>query len=350
MSEQLLTKPISNGELIEMFVEDCHDRQLTEESVRHYKAVASAFLNYLVGQNASVFTADKLLLIAYLRKRRAEGVDQKTLENNFTVVSSLFDFLVFQDLIGKNPVMGVRKRYLRRYKDERDVDAESPRKLISVQQMSLLINSVLDSRDKAILTLLAKTGVRRGELIAMDVTDINWEEQIITLKKFKKRSGRTVFFDDETSRILKRWVSQREKMQPNVPALFLGEKGGPLKRHGIYGMVVKYAEQVGLHDSKSDKPEDHFTPHCFRHFFTTTLRRAGMDREFIKALRGDRRREAIDIYDRIDRQLLESLISNFGQWVLGIASSALQGAQLAVGSLSLVGGLVLGFAYGFKRG
>ncbi|MGO9644344.1 MAG: FUN14 domain-containing protein [Candidatus Bathyarchaeia archaeon] len=47
---------------------------------------------------------------------------------------------------------------------------------------------------------------------------------------------------------------------------------------------------------------------------------------------------------------LESLISNFGEWVLGMASSALQGAQLAAGSLSLVGGVVLGFLYGFKKG
>jgi integrase/recombinase XerD len=304
MSEQVLAKPVSKERLLEMFVEDCHDRQLTDESIRHYKAVAAAFLNYLVLLGLSVFDVDKLVLIEYLRKRRSEGVDQKTLENNFTVISSLFDYLVFQDLISKNPVMGVRKRYLRRYKDERDVDAESPRKLISVEQMSLLINSVIDTRDKAILTVLAKSGVRRGELIAMDVSDIDWEQQSITLKKFKKRSGRLVFFDDETSRALKRWVSQREKLQPDSPALFIGEKGGRLKRNGIYSMVVKYAKQVGLHNSASDKPEDHFTPHCFRHWFTTHLRRAGMDREFIKALRGDRRREAIDIYDRIDRQEL----------------------------------------------
>jgi integrase/recombinase XerD len=55
-------------------------------------------------------------------------------------------------------------RYLRHYKSENDVDAEAQRKLISVEDMSLLINSILDTRDKAILTLLAKTGVRRGEL------------------------------------------------------------------------------------------------------------------------------------------------------------------------------------------
>jgi len=189
---------------------------------------------------------------------------------------------------------------------ETEGDVESPRKLISVEQMSLLINSVLDTRDKAILTLLAKTGLRRGELISLNIMDVNWAEQSITLQKkqFKKRSSRTVFFDDETGRVLRRWLRQRENLQPETPALFVGEKGGRLKRNCIYSMVVKYAERVGLHDSKSQNPEDHFSPHCFRHWFTTYLRRAGMDREFIKVLRGDRRREAIDIYDRIDREEL----------------------------------------------
>ena len=306
MTEQVLVASLSKERLIQMFVKDCEDRRLTEESIRHYKAVATAFLDYLDSQNVSVFSTDKVVLIEYLRKRRSEGVDQKTLENNFTVISSLFEYLVFQDLISKNPVIGVRKRYLRRYKDERDVDADSPRKLISVEQMSVLINSVLDTRDKAILTLLAKTGLRRGELISLNITDINWSEQSMTLQrnKFKKRSGRTVFFDDETSRVLRHWLRQRESLQPETTALFVGEKGGRLKRNGVYSMVVKYAERVGLHGSKSPNPEDHFTPHCFRHWFTTHLRRAGMNREFIKALRGDWRREAIDIYDRIDRQEL----------------------------------------------
>ena len=304
MSEQVLAKPIDKEQLLDMFVADCRDRQLTDESIRHYKAVATAFLKYLVLFGVSVFDVDKSVLIEYLRKRRAEGVDQKTLENNFTVISSLYEYLVFQDLIAKNPVTGVRKRYLRRYKDDRDVDDESPRKLISVEQLILLINSILDTRDKAIMVLFAKTGIRRGELIAIDISDINWEKQFITLKKFKKRSGRIVFFDDETGRVLKRWMIQREKMNPQTSALFIGEKGERLGRHGVYGLVVKHAQQVGLHDPKSSKPEDHFTPHCFRHWFTTHLRRAGMDREFIKLLRGDRRQEAISVYDRVDKEEL----------------------------------------------
>jgi integrase/recombinase XerD len=292
--------------LLEQFVEDCHVRGLTDETIRRYRSIVNEFLKFIAQMNVQPGEVGKHVLQDYIRLRRLKGIDQKTLENEVSGVSSFYGFLAFEDHVGKNPVPEVRKRYLTPYKKETEGDIESPRKLISVEQMSMLINSVVDARDKAIMTLLAKTGLRRGELISLNVTDIDWVGQSVTLqrKQFKKRSGRTVFFDDETSRVLQRWLRQRESIQPNTQALFVGEKGERLNRNGIYSMVTRHAENVGLHDSKSPKVEDHFSPHCFRHWFTTHLRRAGMDREFIKVLRGDRRKEAIDIYDRIDRQEL----------------------------------------------
>jgi integrase/recombinase XerD len=208
-----------------------------------------------------------------------------------------------------NPVLPVRKRYLKRYKDEDSDNSfdESRRKLANVEQMSMLVNSILSVRDQAVVLTLAKTGLRRSELVSIDVDgDIDWIEQSITLKrkKFKKRSGRTVFFDDETSRSLNRWIAQRSKLHPKTSALFVNEYGKRLGRNGVYNIVTKYAEAVGLHNPKSDRIEDHFSSHNCRHWFTTWLRRNGMQRELIKALRGDKRRDAIDIYDHIDREEL----------------------------------------------
>jgi integrase len=52
-----------------------------------------------------------------------------------------------------------------------------------------------------------------------------------------------------------------------------------------------------------------FTPHCFWHFFTTWMRRAGCPRSIIQELRGDSRKEAIDIYDHITQtELKESYL------------------------------------------
>ena len=306
MSQKLLLERITPERLLDLFIEDCRDRQLTEETIRRYRSSIKQFLDYLHQRGTSPTQVDKHTLHDYIRERRQQKVGQKTLENDLTGIAGFYEYLVFEDHMGRNPVPGVRKRYLRRYKEENDGDVESPRRLLTIEQMSLLINSVIDTRDKAIMTLLAKTGVRRGELIAMDIDDVNWTEQSITLKRsqFKKRSGRTVFFDDETARLLKRWLNHREHLKLENTALFTGEHEERLKRNGVYSMIAKYAEPVGLHNPKSLNPEDHFSAHCFRHWFTTHLRRAGMDREFIKALRGDRRREAIDIYDHIDSEEL----------------------------------------------
>ncbi|MBS7623212.1 tyrosine-type recombinase/integrase [Candidatus Bathyarchaeota archaeon] len=304
--QQALIQPPSAQQILELFIQDCQDRQLTPETTRRYRSSIKQYLVWLGQRNISIVKADKHVLHDYIRFRYSQRVNQATLEQDLSAIGGLYEFLVFEDYMERNPVPGVRKRYLRRYKKESAADNESPRKLLTVEEMSLLINSVIDTRDKAILAVLAKTGVRRGELIAMDVNDIDWTMQSITIKRnrFKKRSGRVVYFDDETARLLKRWVSQREKINPETAALFIGEHGLRLNRNGIYSMVAKYAQRVGLHNPKSPKPEDHVSPHCFRHWFTTHLRRAGMDREFIKVLRGDRRREAIDIYDRIDHEEL----------------------------------------------
>ncbi len=307
ISSRLLQIP-NTDRLLEEFCQDCRDRNLTEMTIGTYRAHLKIFLIRFLQQEMkgqlTIGDVDKHVLKEFIHYRRIGGADQKTLENNFTALSTFYEFLCFEGYTNANPVLPVRKRYLKRYKEEND-NGQSPRKLITVEEMSMLVNSILSVRDKAVVALLAKTGVRRGELISIDIQDINWIEQSITLKKFKKRSNRLVFFDDECARILKRWIAQREMLNLKIDALFTNELDGRLKRHGIYGIVTKYAQELGLHNPRSDRIDDHFSAHNCRHWFTTWLRRNGMSREFIKELRGDRRKDAIDIYDHIDKEELK---------------------------------------------
>lgn len=310
-----MTGKVSNIDLVSQYCRDAEVQGMTPESIIRYRSSLMDFNRFLIMEKVSILEVSNNILIDYLAYLRSKNLAIKTIENYFTSISSLFSFLEFKELVPKNPVLAIRKRYLRRYKKE-DADS-SERKVISVEEMKLLINSILSSRDKAIVALLAKTGIRRDELIKIDIADINWSEQSIRLKPKKKRSNRTVFFDDETARILKRWIWNREGIADGTSALFIGERGERLKRSGVYNMVVKYAEAVGLSDADSDQLEDHFTPHCCRHWFTTYLRKNGMKREFIQMLRGDRRKDAVDIYDHIDDQeLRESYLACIPQ--LGI--------------------------------
>lgn len=307
---------IIGSELIKRFKEDCQMRGMSPESLRRYVSNLKIFNEYLEANGLDLLNVDRNVLRNFLdHLKRARGVSQKTQEMYFTAISSFFEYLVYESYVDINPVNSVRKRYLRRYKDNDDGQA---RKLISVEEMAKLINSTLDIRDKAIITLLAKTGIRRNELITLDVDDIDWIEQSIRLKPTAKRTNRTVFFDDEAAIILHRWVRSRDtRNEKDSKALFLNNQGGRLNRNGVYLAVTQPAEKLGIHDPKSDRMEDHFFPHCCRHWFTTHLRRAGMPREFIQELRGDVRREAIDIYDHIDRkELRESYLAHIPQ--LGI--------------------------------
>jgi integrase/recombinase XerD len=289
-------------DLIGEFTADCRLRGMTSKTVETYRSNLLIFNDFLRRRGICIPEADKDVLRAFLAYLRGErGLSQGSISGYFSSLSSLYEYLSFEGIVAGNPVPAVRKRYLRTYKKEAK---QAQRKLISGEEMSTLVNSIFNVRDRALVTLLAKTGIRRGELIRIDLADIDWEEQSITLKPRAKRTNRVVFFDNEASRALRDWLRVREGIDLRTKALFVGSSGRRLQRNGVYTAVVKWAEKAGLHNPSSPRMEDHFTPHCCRHWFTTHLRRAGMPREFIQELRGDKRKDAIDVYDHIDRQEL----------------------------------------------
>jgi integrase/recombinase XerD len=168
------------------------------------------------------------------------------------------------------------------------------------------------------LMVLFKTGIRRGEMLSLDVEDVDFKDQSILLKPTKKRTNRRVYFDDECARYLKRWIEiRKERVDPSCKALFVSGSKQRVSESMCHTIITKAASRAGLHNKDSHIMEDHFSSHACRHWFTTHLRRAGMPREFIQELRGDVRREAIDIYDHIDpKELKESYLAHIPQ--LGI--------------------------------
>lgn len=293
--------------LIEGFLRDCELRRLSPETTRGYRYCLRIISGILKHKGLSMVRVDREALTEILMYLTSQAYAYNTLVQYFSALSGFCDYLIWEGVAETNHVNSFRKRYLRQYKKQHDPE----RKLVSIEEMAMLINSILDPRDKAVVTLLAKTGIRRGELIRIDLDDIDWVERSIMLKPHPKRSNCMVFFDDECARILSRWVRAREgyTVKPSCEALFVNEQGGRLERHGVDRTIKKHATRVGLHNPGSKRIEDHFTPHCCRHWFTTHLRRNGMRRELIKELRGDARKEAIDIYDHIDKKELKRAYS-----------------------------------------
>jgi len=291
---------------IEDFLEDCRLQNMTHYSVLSYASALRSFKRHLCEQGISDVTKiDKDAIREYIRVlREGRNLATSTVENHLSCLSSFLDYLVYEEVIESNLALAVRKRYLRRYKGDASGDAHK-RKLITTKQLKELVDSILNVRDKAVVLLLAKTGIRRGELVTIEIDDVDLVGMKVTLKPKAKRSNRVVFFDEECGRALQEWLTVRERYASSgCRAFFVTSGGGKLNRNGIYELVTRHAACVGLHDPKSERLEDHFTPHCLRHWFTTYLRRSGMPREHVQELRGDARLDAMDIYYHIDEEEL----------------------------------------------
>lgn len=293
-------------DLLTDFIQDCRDRGMTPGTLNSYRWNIKRYLTYLGGKDP--IKVDRQDLKGYVDALRQRGVTKKTAGLYFAALKTFYDYLIYEGIVEINPIDPVRKRYLSSYK----LDSQGhTHQILSIEEAAALIDAMVDIRDKALVTLLFKTGVRRKELTAMDVEDINWKNQSILLKPTPKRTNRIVFFDDEAEALLKRWIAAREhRAKPEDKALFIGLRGR-LRQGGIYKILVDAGRRVGLHNDDSPNMEDHVSPHICRHWFTTHLRRSGMPREFIQELRGDVRRDAIDIYDHIDKdELRESYLEH----------------------------------------
>ncbi len=301
------------NDLVQRFHEDCNLRNMV--SVRDYIYRAKEYCAFLEARGKNPLTADREDLRAFLSRLKERGVKFKTINRIYTCLSAFYEFLIIEGLVEYNPILPFRKYYLRRYKSDNDSEI---RKLIGVEDASRLVNSILDSRDKCILVLLFKTGMRVGELTSLDVGDVDLDKGKVTLKLKTKRSNRVLFLDNEAIVVLQRWLAARKNRKgAEDQALFISKIGTRITVKRIEKLVEKHAERVALHNPQSNRLEDRFTPHCCRHWFTTHLIRAGMPRDFVKELRGDTRGEAIDIYNHIDRkELRESYLAHIPQ--LGI--------------------------------
>ena len=294
---------VNNHQLIQDFLQDCKLRQMSTHSIEGYGSSLHLFSKFITQHNYELTSIDKHILEKYLEHLQKQKISYKTMQNRYSSFISFYDYLIYNGKFTHNIVRDFRKRYLSKYKD----DNGEQRKLVSTEQMAQFIHMIPDLRDKTIIVLFAKTGIRRRELVALDTDDINWEHMSITLKPTNKRSNRVVFFDYETALLLRRWLKKRELLaNPENKALFVTytNKKQRLNRNGVGNMFVKWATLAGLHTSYSYKLSDYFTPHCCRHWFTTHLRRAGMPREFIMELRGDKRNASMDTYYHIDYEEL----------------------------------------------
>jgi integrase/recombinase XerD len=281
--------------LIDDFQADCELQNIGATKI--YTHYATEFCTFLAARGKQPPQVGREDLKAFLQAIRDRGLKSSSQERIFSVISQLCAFMVEEGMMQYNPVPPFRKRYFRQFKKD---NGSEPRQLISVDQAAMLVKSVLRSRDKAILALLFKTGMRLGELCRLDVEDVNMHDMSLVLKPTAKRSNRLLFFDYEAARLLQAWLNVRPGFARGGSALFPSRRSERISTHEVEVVVCKQAAYVGLHDPASQNLQHRFTPHCCRHWFSTHLFRAGMEERYIAWLRGDAQKGSIGQYIHIN--------------------------------------------------
>lgn len=158
-------------------------------------------------------------------------------------------------------------------------------------------------RDVAALELLYATGVRVGELVGLDVDDVDTERRVIRVLG-KGRKERSVPFGVPAARALERWVRHGRPSLATAtspPALFLGVRGGRLDQRVVREMVHRrLAEVPGAPD---------MGPHGLRHTAATHLLEGGADLRTVQELLGHASLSTTQLYTHVSTDRLRRAYS-----------------------------------------
>jgi len=130
-------------------------------------------------------------------------------------------------------------------------------------------------RDQAVVALLLHAGLRVGELVALEIDDVDASERKgqVLVRYGKGGKEREVPLNVDARRAVGAWLA----VHPGGSALFYGKGGKPLSARGVQYLVSKYAAAAGL---------EGVSPHNLRHSFGKSLADAGVGLERIAALMG----------------------------------------------------------------
>ena len=254
---------IDNFKLLKLFlsakqVEGCSDKTIT-----YYKSTIEKMLGKIKKQVYNITTDD---LRTYLFNHKAEKKSSKTtIDNIRRIFSSFFSWLEDEDYILKNPV-----RRIHRVKTGRVV-----KEVLSDENLEVLRDNCVEKRDLAIVELLTSTGIRVGELVRLNISDIDFYERECVVFG-KGESERVVYFDARTKIHLIEYLQSRND---DNPALFVS-LNKPHERLGISGIETRLRE-LG---NKCNIKKVH--PHKFRRTLATNAIDKGMPIEQVQKLLG----------------------------------------------------------------
>jgi len=218
----------------------------------------------------------------WVEHEQDRGMQASTVSMRLGTLKAFLRFLIERELL---PEKLLSKKMIVKVPDAlpRAMDPDDVRQLVAALE---------GVRDRAIILILLRTGMRIGELLNTILEDVNLKQRRIEIYEAgKTREGRVVYLSDDALEALKAWLKVRES---HKTYLFYsqGKHRHSISYPAVRMMFIKYLHKAGL----SHKG---YTLHCLRHTCASELLNAGMRLESVQQLLGHSTIEMTRRYARL---------------------------------------------------
>lgn len=164
-------------------------------------------------------------------------------------------------------------------------------------EVSVIIGSCRNTKERLIVKLLVYTGIRVSELCSIRVQDIDVNNKTLKIRSGKGDKDRLVVFSDRVVPDLKLYLMEKRERKPRIDFLFPTSKSRKISPVTIERIIRTIVKRSGI--------EKKITPHTFRHTFATSLLRNGADLRIIQVLLGHSSISTTQIYTHVDDHALK---------------------------------------------
>ncbi len=266
---------------------------LSKNSVSAYMSDLSAYVNYLEARGIDGpehITKDHVH--NYLMTLRKKHVAASSVNRKLSALNKFHQFLLEEKLVNDNIILAIR----------RPKRAKKLPAVLSVEEIEALLDaaqgdSPLARRNVAMVELLYGSGLRIGELIALQIDDLHINMGFINVTG-KGGAERIVPIGSEAASALKRYLEAARPtlLKAPTPYVFLNRHGRPIGRVGFYKILKATAADAGIDKDVS--------PHTLRHSFATHLLENGVDLRYVQEMLGHQDVSTTEIYTHINRKQL----------------------------------------------
>ncbi|MCA1984500.1 MAG: tyrosine recombinase XerC [Nocardioides sp.] len=275
------------------------ERDLTSHSVRAYLGDIVGLLDHMTRLGITdLQQIDLRALRSWLAKQQTMGRSRTTIARRATAARVFTAWLVRTGRASTDAGAALRSPKAHRTLPAVLRADEAEALLSATVEAAAEHGGPLGLRDVAVLELLYATGIRVGEMVGLDVDDLDRQRNVVRVLG-KGRKERTVPFGRPAADALDRWLTEG---RPSVvrdgsgPALFLGARGGRMDQRAVRTLVHKSAAAVpGAPD---------LAPHGLRHTAATHLLEGGADLRSVQELLGHASLATTQLYTHVSTDRL----------------------------------------------